>query len=129
MRTFEPSTPEQQRIEAALARFGGDVGKAANYLGADLRTVYATWLRMERINGQDDGDGEALADRAALVAAVQAAKPERARDAWKEPTDTGACGTEAGYGRHERRSEKACRPCLDSRSAALRAREARRRAS
>jgi len=37
------------------------------------------------------------------------------------------CGTEAGYGRHKRLGEPACRPCLDALSAAQRRRTSRTR--
>lgn len=36
------------------------------------------------------------------------------------PADTGACGTSAGYGRHRRRRELACGPCVTATNKARR---------
>ena len=41
------------------------------------------------------------------------------------PTDTGRCGTNAGYQRHRKRGEAPCRPCKDGKRAHARALESR----
>ncbi len=97
-------------VRALLDQAIDDLPKVARRYGLRpiMRTVTTGIVEGRHVPGSGGARLVVVAD----VAVVRIADiPDTDADERRDATDTGACGTDAGYQRHQRANERPCDPC------------------